>query len=55
VVGIVRGELGDAWKWIDDGLMKKAVGDGSGKGHESDGNVEQVDGRRKSKSKKRVQ
>ncbi|KAG1816134.1 signal peptide peptidase-domain-containing protein [Suillus subaureus] len=53
-VGIVRGELGDAWKWIDDGEVKKSVGDESGKGDE---NVEQVDGERKnkSKSKKRVQ
>lgn len=44
-VGIIRGELGEGWKWIDGG------GDGSGKGHE-DGSVEQ---RSKNKSKKRMQ
>ncbi|KAG2342885.1 hypothetical protein BDR05DRAFT_885392 [Suillus weaverae] len=38
-VGIVRGELGDVWKWIDDGLMETP---GSG---EYDGSAE---GRRKS-------
>ncbi|KAG1832447.1 signal peptide peptidase-domain-containing protein [Suillus variegatus] len=40
-VGIVRGELGNAWKWID----------GDGSKSEVEGNGEEVDGKGKNKSK----
>ncbi|KAG1752921.1 signal peptide peptidase-domain-containing protein [Suillus lakei] len=61
-VACFRGELGDAWKWVDDQKSGETpvVQDGSGKSHEGDAtgeSVEQSDGgaRTKSKSKKRVQ
>ncbi|KAG1869819.1 signal peptide peptidase-domain-containing protein [Suillus tomentosus] len=41
-VGIVRGELGNAWKWIDGDGSKSEVDDGGG---------EEVDGKGKNKSK----
>lgn len=65
-IACIRGELGDAWKWIDDPESEKTVEtpgetvseDGSGGGHgsgETGESVEHDDGGAKRKRKKRVQ